>query len=200
MTPRRLASLTLGVILLAGGVAAAQPYPPPGGRPAYGGGYQPPPPPQTGRYGLTIGGAIGPGSMAVNCDGCDEDAVGALSLSGHIGAMVTPRLGLMGDFWGTWHFTGDFTIEHAINTLAVQYWILPIVWIKGGLGLGVVRVNYDGFIEAESDLGFAFLAAAGVELVSAPRFSLDLQLRGGATGFDGGSVGSGALMIGINWY
>jgi len=150
--------------------------------------------------GLTVGGSIGPGSMSVHCDGCDEDAVGAIALEGHIGAMVTPRLGIMGDFWGTWHFTGDFTTEHVINTIAAQYWIVPIVWLKAGVGLGVVRVNYDGFVEAESDLGFAFLAAAGVELLSAPRFALDVQLRGGATAFDGGSVGSGALLIGVNWY
>jgi hypothetical protein len=153
-----------------------------------------------GRLGLMFGAALGPGYMAVSCDGCDEDSLGGIGGEAHIGWMLTPRLALLGDFWGTWHFTGEFTMEHIINTFAVQFWLGRIFWIKGGLGLGVVRFHYDDFLTVESELGFSVLGAGGVELISAPRFALDVQARLGATGFDGGSVGSFGLFLGLNWY
>jgi hypothetical protein len=191
----RLASITLASVLLSAGLAAAQPY---------GGGYPPgPPPPEVGRIGLTVGASIGPGAMGVSCDACSEDSYGALAAEAHIGWLFNPKLALGLDFWGNWHFTGDATVGHIVNSLYLQFWPSQIFWLKGGLGLGVLRITYDeDFVtyEAQSDTGLALFGAIGVELLSAPRFALDLSLRAGATAFDGGSVWSSALLIGINWY
>ena len=89
-----------------------------------------------------------------------------------------------------------------LYTGALQFWLTPIVWLKGGLGLGNTTFgnNIDGFTGATA---FAIMGGAGVELVQRGPFALDLQGRVGHTFFsnaDGGPITQYAFMIGFNWY
>jgi hypothetical protein len=65
---------------------------------------------------------------------------------------------------------------------------------------------YNGYsVNVDDETGFAFMLAAGIELVQSYNYALDLQLRYGNVAYGGGNNGAGdlsmyALMIGFNWY
>ena len=171
------------------------------GRPRYyaapgyypGGGY---------RSGLVAGVGIGVGG--ISADQCGGDCGSGLSLEGHIGGMVDPRLALMFDAWAVFHRNTDFdtTTTSGVYTGALQFWLSPIVWLKGGVGLGRTERS-DFFGPLGSASGFAIMGAGGVELVHTGFFALDLQGRIGHTfisNADGGAVTDYAFMVGFNWY
>jgi len=189
--------LAAAVLLGSSSKASAQYY----GRPRY---YAPAPayyPPSSYRSGLVIGGSIGFGGLTADqCDICG----GGLSLEGHIGGMLNPQLALMFDVWTVIHpISGsNDDMTSTLYTGALQLWLTPILWLKGGAGLGNTTVgnNLDGFAGAT---GFALMGGAGVELVQRGPFALDLQGRVGHTfiaDIDGGPVTQYAFMIGFNWY
>ena len=188
--------LAAAVLLGSSSKASAQYY----GRPRY----APAPayyPPSSYRSGLVIGGSIGFGGLTADqCDICG----GGLSLEGHIGGMLNPQLALMFDVWTVIHpISGsNDDMTSTLYTGALQLWLTPILWLKGGAGLGNTTVgnNLDGFNGAT---GFALMGGAGVELVQRGPFALDLQGRVGHTfiaDIDGGPVTQYAFMIGFNWY
>ena len=185
----------IGLLTLFGSLSAAhaQPY--------YGA-----PPPVRGIYrsGIVFGGSLGGG--VISADLCGAYCGGAGMLQGHLGGMINPRLALMGDLWGSFHawddgiYTG--TTYHGIYTFAAQYWVADIVWIKGGIGLGHMQLQYDGDAAAFGDeSGFAAMGAAGVEVVQSYNFTVDIQARLGH-GFytQGGDVNNFGILVGVNWY
>ena len=194
--------LVLALVLLPA-IAFAQyapPPPPPGGG---GGGYYAPPAPEPGihRRGFLIGFSLGGGTM--NCSNCnDSDALSGVALDIHLGGMIAPNLAIMFDGWGVAHsFDGGGTLVHVMDTAAVQAWVMPQFWIKGGVGAGQLRINDDnGNSVATSETGLGLFGAAGFEVLQGSSFALDLQLRLGTVKYDGGSVNMGALTVGANWY
>jgi hypothetical protein len=219
MTSGKRLALALGigmVTLLASLSAQAQYAPPPqygSPPPPYGAPpppyYPPPPPPQYGVYraGLTLGFGLGAGAvLASNCgDICGAAGAGEF----HIGVMLNPRMAVMGDFWlniHPWSIDGvSGQTLHSISTAAIQYWATPQLWIKGGAGLGRMQIrsdDYYGYSYAIGDeTGFAVMAAGGFEIMQAPNFALDLQLRFGHGFYSGGGdVNNFAFMVGFNWY
>lgn len=219
MRSRKNLVVGLGIALLtllgSFSVAQAQYAPPP---PPY---YPPPPPPPPPRgvyrSGLVYGFSLGIGSFSfANCgDICGAAGMGEF----HIGGMIAPRLALEGDFWGGIHAfsdtdfgLGDGTTFNGIYTLALQYWLTDIIWIKGGLGLGNVQISVSCDIDTDCNVddetGFAFMLGAGIEIVQSYNFALDLQLRYGNVVYkaaDNGGQGDGdtnmfAFMVGFNWY
>ena len=211
MSHRRTLSIALGLgIVLAtvlGTTSAAQAQYAPG----Y---YPPPPPPPRGVYrgGLIWGFAVGPGDFTYSqCLGLCGFAPMA---EGHIGGMIAPRLALMGDFWAGVHYfsslysySGSGETWNGVYTLAAQYWLNDIIWVKGGLGFGYITLSTNDYAYSSiSDSGFAFLLAGGVEIFQAFNFTMDLQLRYGNVAYTDSSHGGpgdtsmfGAL-IGFNWY
>src|SRR5262249_42977036 len=95
--------LTLGASLSSAHAQPAAPPPrappPPYGRPPGYGYPPPPPPPPRGMYreGLVLGFALGGGVIATK--DCPNVCGGAGMGEFHIGAMMNPRLALMGDFF-----------------------------------------------------------------------------------------------------
>jgi len=217
MRSRKNLAVGLGIALLtllgSFSVAQAQYAPPPQGYPPppY---YAPaPPPPPRGVYrsGLVYGGSIGFGSFSF--DQCGSACGSSLSGELHIGGMIAPRLALEGDFWAANHWfnddvNGSGNTFNGIYTLALQYWIVDIIWVKAGLGLGHLQFSDDFGDVFEDETGFAFMLAAGVEIVQTYNFALDLQVRyGNATYPTGSNGGPGAgdtnmfaFMVGFNWY
>lgn len=217
MSHRRTVTFALGVGIVLAAVLGAAPaaeaqyarpyyYPPP----------PPPPPPPRGVYrsGLVWGFSLGMGGLSMPDCGTVCGAVGMGEF--HIGGMVSPRLAIMGDFWEAGrYYSGDASlgsgeIYNGIYTLAGQYWVNDIIWVKGGIGFGRVVISsdyadyYNNTVDDES--GFAFMLAAGIEIVQSYNFALDLQLRYGNVAYASRSSGGDGdanqfgVMVGFNWY
>jgi Outer membrane protein beta-barrel domain len=186
----------------------APPPPPP---PAY----QPPPPryygygyprPRVYREGLIIGFGLGGGGITSpdqNGVPCGDACGGAFAFEGHLGVMLNPRLGIMGDFWVNDHpiSNSDSSTVQSIYTLALQYWVNDIFWLKGGLGGGHISVTSASAGDLGSDSGFALMGAVGIELVQSPIFALDLHLRVGHGFYSPDPDATNwALMVGFTWF
>jgi hypothetical protein len=209
MIQRKLLTVGLAAALLtilgSASVAQAQYY----GRPSYGRA-----PRGVYRSGVIFGFSLGVGGIsASNCgDLCGLSGLAEV----HIGGMIAPQVALMGDFWeGLHYFSNDSYFGsgetwNGVYTAALQYWPLYNVWLKGGLGFGRLQLNVDSYyngysVNVDDETGFAFMLAAGIELVQSYNYALDLQLRYGNVAYGGGTNGAGdlsmyALMIGFNWY
>jgi hypothetical protein len=156
------------------------------------------------RYGLVVGFGLGGG--ALNTSDCIPDFCGgAVSGWAEIGGMLNPRLALEFDGWETFHpianSNGDVT-ANGIYTAALKAFLTNFVWIKGGLGFGHYQVTGDfGNTIVADDSGLAIMGAAGVELLQAANFALDVQLRLGEGFYSAaGNTSSVALGVGLNWY
>lgn len=204
-------SLLVLAILCAPALASAQGYYGPGGP---GRGYPAPTVPggfhnRAGRlafgFGLGLGGMHDDGSAITACDNCDFQPL-AFEADIHLGGMLGPRFALM--FEGqaniqTIHtdFFDDTTLTQGAAMIAGQFWILPQLWIKGGIGLANLQID-DAFFTEDLGSGVAVMGAAGFELLSARNFAIDLQGRIIEGTYNSGSdhVTSGTIGIGIDWY
>ena len=157
-------------------------------------------------FGLELGGMHDGGSAITSCDNCDVKPL-ALELDGHIGGVLTPRFALMLELQGNFQtihsnrFDGDTTLSQGAAMLAGQFWILPQLWIKGGIGFASLQVD-DTYVTQDFGTGGALMGAIGVELFSARRFALELQgrlIEGTYNSLDD-NVTSGTIGVGINWY
>lgn len=154
---------------------------------------------------LGLGGMHDGGSGLTDCTGCD---VQPLALEGdfHIGGMLTNRFALM--FEGqvnsqrvTQDRFDDTFVTQGAAMLAGQYWLLPMLWIKGGIGFANLQVD-DGVFLTDFGTGGAVMGAVGVELFSARNFALDLQgriINGSYNSLDD-NITSGTIGIGVNWF
>ena len=99
------------------------------------------------RDGLMWGVSIGRGSIAVECDSCDNvDALTeALSYSGHVGWMVMPRLAVVLEHWAVryndrgsewFNDSADHLVAQQMNLLEGQLWVTDRLWVMAGLGYG----------------------------------------------------------------
>jgi hypothetical protein len=208
---RLFLGLGLATILLLGGgsIAHAQYQAPPPGYyappPGYGGGYPPPPPRRyfrEYRSGLTLGGALGVGTISADdCGACG----GGLAWEFHIGGMVTPQFAILADLSGIVRNyddgTGGSTLTNSLFAVAAQYWIIPILWVKGGIGDAHIALSdYTGNTYGNEENALGFLLAGGVEVIHAPNFALDLQLRLMHGDYSGGGATNYAFLVGVNWY
>jgi len=219
--PAVAAALAALALLAAPSLAGAQPGAPPPPPPSgygpppsgygYGGGYYAPAPDPT-RRGLTLGVGLGVGGMdsdsnLTECFDCDFDPI-ALAFDLHLGAMLTPNLALVGEVF--WH--GQTLDEDGFNWLnqtmlmgALQFWLTPQFWIKGGLGVAHLSTHFDdgyAFGDDTVDTGAAVMGAAGFEILHSPWFAVDLQLRLASGSYEGvdEQVNVGTLGLGFNWY
>jgi hypothetical protein len=198
-------SLIIFAIVATSGLAAAQPV--------Y---YGPPRDPQGfhRRAGhLDVGFSLGLGYMHFN-GGSVSDGTATGMLEGHIGGMVNNRLGIMFELQANFQqiafdpTTGNnSTMQQTLAMGAIQYWITPIFWLKGGVGFANLDIidNNTGLASNVGNNGLGVLVGAGIELFSARRFALELQgrLTEGVYHYSDGSndnVTSGTIGLGFNWY
>lgn len=107
------------------------------------------------RDGFTMGATFGRGSIDVRCATCrDAKLTEALSVSAHVGYMVTPRLALLGEQWSVrYNARGgalfDDSARHLVaqhmSTIAGQLFVTNRLWVKAGLGVGwhITDGDYD---------------------------------------------------------
>lgn len=157
-------------------------------------------------FGIGLGGMSDNGSSITSCNNCDYNPA-TLELDGHIGGMISPRLALMfeaqvnaqtihSDF-----YDGDTTLSQGAAMFAAQVWLLPQLWLKGGLGFSHLQTD-DTFFARDLGSGAAFMGAIGVELLSARNFALELQGRIIEGTYNSGNdhLTSGTIGLGVNWY
>jgi hypothetical protein len=196
--PRLLPGLCLAALAICASAspALAQYY----GAPRGSGYYPPPPPPmRVYRQGITVGAGVGLGFMSA--DNCGASCGSGPAFEFHIGGMVTPQLALMLDAFPVLHeINADVEAINTQYTFAAQFFPVDQFWLKGGVGFAhYTETAQNGF--GLSDSGTAFLLAAGFEVYQSGPFALDLQLRLGRSLYNTAKDhGTGALMVGFNWY
>ena len=212
---RTMAATAALAIALISASASAQPGSPPPPPPPGGGGYYPPPPPPPmwERRGLAIGFGLGLGGMSdssgpINCTSCEVDPA-SVGLDFHVGAMLHPNLALLFEVWGQGQQLdagGTQTLVQTMAMVAAQYWVTHQLWLKGGVGVSNLSVSIDdGYQDPASeqiDNGGAVMGAVGYEVLSSPRFAIDLQGRLGVGTYDGidEQIETGMIALGFNWY
>lgn len=157
-------------------------------------------------FSLGLGGMRDDGSAITSCFNCDFNPLTG-EIAGHIGGMLSHRFALM--FEGQANFQtidssfrdGDTVLTQSAAMVAGQFWLVPQLWIKGGLGFANLRVD-DEFFTEELGNGLAVMGAVGIELFSARNFALELQGRIIEGAYNGGDdhVTAGTIGVGINWY
>jgi hypothetical protein len=148
----------------------------------------------------------------LSCDGqnCNEfrKAGGA---DGHAGWGFNDKVGIVFDLYVLTSKEDNLSITQGMATVGARYWVVPIIWLQGGIGAAQASYKYDFFgttFSDHTDNAAAVMAAVGVELIKSPRFALDVQARVGY-GFYGDSnednepddTGrSASLGVGFTWF
>ena len=208
MTPRKLALLlafvTSAVVLPSVHAQGYAPAPAPG--------YAPGPPPQAApapaRDGFMIGFSGGFGSMKLDCDNCDSDSQSGFSFDFSIGGFINPNMAIMYDASGVMHSEseGDQSVilTNSLNTVALQSWVAPKFWLKGGIGFARLFLSGDNVPDDASVSGWGVTAAAGYDVVQSGNFALDLSLRLSNAFYDDDGVdfqmSNASLHLGVHWY
>jgi hypothetical protein len=212
MNPR---PLILAAALLAPAAAVAQPmaapqvgYAPVNPNPPVAGGFHD----RGGR--MMLGFSFGMGGMKigdadVNCSGCDYEPI-AIEFDAHIGGMLNPRLAIMFEAQANAQTVEEnqFSAKSLVQgtaMVAVQYWVTPQLWIKGGIGGAQLGYSYDdGGQTTQSESlakGGAVMGAVGYEILSARTFSIDAQARMIQGSYEEGQdLTSGSIGVGFNWF
>jgi hypothetical protein len=155
------------------------------------------------RRGFVIGGALGGGVIWAGCDDCDVRP--SIGLDFHVGGMLSPRLALLFNASGATSYTQDFAPTRYVASLlyagAAQYFLAQPLWIKGGVGIArVAQSDAPLFVTFETETGFGFLLAGGVELLQRGTFALDAQVAVSPAFYAGTSVTDVVALVGVNWY
>jgi hypothetical protein len=161
------------------------------------------------RKGFLIGFGVGGGHMSCESTGEEEICDGVTEAGGAhflIGTMLRPHLGINGEIWVMGHTEDNVTITHAITTVGVTFWLMPRLWVRGGIGGAIAAWRWKGplglNLSDETESVPAVMGAVGFELKDDPGFAIDVQLRGG-TGFykdDQAKAHNAAIAVGFTWY
>jgi len=147
------------------------------------------------RKGLIVGGGIGGGSMT--CDGCNSTSGFAGQF--HIGGMLTEKVALVLDGSGITREEDGATLTSGVSVAAVQYFVSPRVWIKGGVGAGILQASVEK-LSVTSDPGLAFAGGIGVDLLQKQKFTIDLQARFTTASIEGDRYNNFFALVGFNFY
>nr|HEX4316753.1 hypothetical protein [Kofleriaceae bacterium] len=158
-------------------------------------------------FSVGLGGMHDGGSGITNCDqSCDYNPA-AFEADFHIGGFIAPRAALLfeaqvnGQTVHADAINGDTVLSQTAAMIALQYWLTPQVWIKGGIGFAHLDAQ-DSYNDYDFGGGGAIMGAVGFELMSTRRFALDLQgriIEGEYHGVDD-SITSATVGLGFNWY
>ena len=160
------------------------------------------------RTGLVVGGSIDGGSVTCgtrNGDDCgDNSAKPAAGLSLHAGKMIRPELAILGEIWGMAHTEHALTASEVLVTANARAWLMPRVWVQGGLGAARSEISYKTMAfmaTGASTIAPAFSAGVGVEVLQSRGFGLDIEARGGSAFYESDArvwnFGGG---VGVTWF
>ena len=163
---------------------------------------------RTDRDGVTLGGALMFGHLGCktsdggDCNGDGVAEAGGLNL--RAGVMVSPRLAIALDLAAMTHREDRIKTTQAMAAVTARGWVAPQIWLEGGLGMARASAEYDltiANVKSETDTVPGFLVGVGVEVVSAPKFAIDVGLRA-ATSFykDDIQLYNVALTVGASFF
>ena len=147
------------------------------------------------RKGFIIG--LGGGGGTMTCDGCAGTS--GLAVQFHMGAMLTEKVALVGESAVVSREEEGVSLGSLVAGPAVQYWVSPRVWVKGGVGVGYLQASIDK-ISVISDPGLAFFGGLGVDLLQKQKFAIDLQARFTTASIEGERNNSFFGLVGFNFY
>jgi hypothetical protein len=160
-------------------------------------------------WGFSLGlGYMNDNGDAVTCQGCNAQPVTG-EVDFHVGGFINPRMAILFEVQGNAQQVAldpnnDATLEQALVLGAIQYWLTPQLWIKGGIGLAHLELqdNYNGVVYTPPSDGLGLMGGIGFELLSARSFAVDLQGRLTSGTYSGVSdhITSGTIGVGLNWY
>jgi len=158
------------------------------------------------RDGVLFGFGIGGGQMSCEsqgdtCNGVTE--AGGIDL--HVGYMLRPRLGIVGEIWPMYHTENLVTITHVITTVGVQWFAAPRLWLRAGVGNATAHFRYAGVLvnaSTQTENVPAVMGAVGYEVMAGQRFAMDIQLRAGTGFYDDGDAKAHNVgaELGFTWY
>ena len=147
------------------------------------------------RRGFTAGVSAGAGHMG--CDGCDP---GSMAVAFHAGWTPRSRVALVLDFTSLSHYVGeDSSYSTSYGLVGARTFVGKKAWVEAGIGGGSTEVE-SGRVRVASEGGFAYGAAAGLELVQKKKSALDLSARGGSFVDEGTRVTNLSVHVGWSWY
>ncbi len=146
------------------------------------------------RKGFVIGFGAGVGQSRV--EGSGNTAFGS---SFSIGGMVGQKTALLLDATSVTDSEEDILVGIGVSGVAAQRWLTDRVWVKAGIGSGVLFASGNGESEQEN-LGFGISTGIGYEVVQKKKFTLDLQGRFTTSSKDGVRVNNYIGLVGFNWY
>ena len=147
------------------------------------------------RKGFIIGFGVGGGQMT--CDGCNSTS--GLASQFHIGGMLTEKVALVADSSLVSRDEEGATLYSVVAGPAIQYWVSPRVWIKGGVGAGFLQATAEN-VTYTSDAGLGFLGGIGVEALQKKKFTIDLQFRFTTAKIEGERTNNFFGLVGFNFY
>lgn len=147
------------------------------------------------RKGFIIG--LGGGGGTMTCDGCAGTS--GIAVQFHVGGMLTEKVALVLDSSGVTRDEDGATLSSVVAGPAIQYWVSPRVWIKGGVGAGFLQATYDK-ISVTSDAGLGFMGGIGVDVLQKQKFAIDLQARFTTASIEGERNNSFFGLVGFNFY
>ena len=156
-------------------------------------------------FSVGLGGMHDNGSGITSCDNCSNAF--AFEADAHIGGMLTNNFALLfeGQVNGrTVHsddLNGDTVLSQTAAMIAGQWWILPMLWVKGGVGIADLQAN-DQYVTYDYGTGVSLMGAVGVEVFSSRWFAIDLQARiiDGMYNSGNDHITAGNFGVGFNWY
>ena len=135
------------------------------------------------------------------------DSAGGLNIGGTY--MFGPRLGIHGQLWVMAHTEDDWTLSQFIASVGLELRPVPILSLQAGVGAAHASLASDRYNTAiRSDDAPALVLGAGIDLVRARNWALDVHLKFGA-GFYGDENDDGeadvvarnvGLGVGITWF
>ena len=121
------------------------------------------------------------------CDGFQE--AGGLDVGATY--MLTPKIGINGQVWAMAHSRDGWTVTQVISTIGVEFRPVPILSLQAGVGHAHASLSTDrGNLVVGSDDAFGLSLGAGIDLVRARRWVIDVHAKFGL-GFYGDSNNDG---------
>jgi hypothetical protein len=159
-----------------------------------------------GRRGLLIGVGLQAGHIRFQCQndpncGDNVNESGGLNIS--LAYMMTDKLAFSVDGWAMVHrsefLTETVTVTHSMLTVGPQIWLVPRIWVRGGVGWARLSVDF-GDIQAQSESVLGIMGAVGWEVLTSSKFALDVQVRAGTGFYDGVDAANAGLGLGFTWF
>ena len=159
--------------------------------------------------GLVGGFSLGGGVLAVDrAIGRDSIATQSASVpvtgaNLYIGHMLDEKTAAIFVVAGAVGDIGDVVeaAEFDVFGIAVQRWLAPNVWVRGGAGYGVIESTDPTTVEFNtngSDIGW--LAGAGIDVWRRGNFAADVELHFVGAWGNRFSIHAPTIQLGINWY